>query len=148
MFSPLNRAEVSCVASDAIRALAEKRTAPGRTVERRGAGRTGRAWFLALALVTAVGFAVMMGAGAQETAWVQTVLDSLAGGPTLMDAAVSTAEVVVRPGDTLWTIAREYGPANRDIREVVDWIRVRNELGSRPIRPGEVLVVPTGEPGR
>lgn len=50
-------------------------------------------------------------------------------------AAATMAEHVVEGGDTLWGIARRYGTS-------VDAIRQANELGERPIRPGERLTVP------
>lgn len=51
------------------------------------------------------------------------------------EVAATTAEHVVEGGDTLWGIARRYGTS-------VDAIRQANELGERPIRPGERLTVP------
>ena len=47
---------------------------------------------------------------------------------------------VVRPGDTLWSIAaRTYGG---DVREGVWKLEQRNGLGSATIVPGERLVLP------
>jgi LysM repeat protein len=47
---------------------------------------------------------------------------------------------VVRPTDTLWTIAaRSY---RGDVREGVWKLEQRNHLTTATIRPGEVLVVP------
>jgi LysM repeat protein len=47
---------------------------------------------------------------------------------------------VVKPGDTLWSVAeRAYGG---DPREGVWKLQQRNHLGSAPIVPGEKLVVP------
>jgi nucleoid-associated protein YgaU len=49
---------------------------------------------------------------------------------------------LVRPGDTLWTIAASrYGG---DPREGVWEIRKRNGLPGTVIRPGQRLVLPTG----
>ncbi len=45
-------------------------------------------------------------------------------------------EHVVEAGDTLWEIAQRYGSS-------VEAIRTANELGERPIRPGQRLSVPT-----
>jgi LysM repeat protein len=50
--------------------------------------------------------------------------------------------IVVKPTDTLWSIAaRSYGG---DVREGVWKLEQRNHLGSATIYPGEVLVVPGG----
>ena len=48
----------------------------------------------------------------------------------------STAAHTVEPGDTLWEIARRYGTS-------IEAIQGANDLGERPIRPGQVLVVPS-----
>lgn len=50
--------------------------------------------------------------------------------------------VVVRSGDTLWSLAKEHGPAGVDTRAVVDWIRRENGLESALLIPGERVVVP------
>lgn len=49
--------------------------------------------------------------------------------------------VVVRPGDTLWSIARSLAPG-RDVRAVVAALRTHDHLRSSVIRPGQRLVVP------
>lgn len=51
--------------------------------------------------------------------------------------------VVVQAGDTLWDIARRWGDARTDIRNLVWKIRVMNQLESTNIYPGQVLVVPS-----
>ena len=51
------------------------------------------------------------------------------------EEAPRTAEHVVASGDTLWGIARRYGTSVQAIRDA-------NELGERPIRPGQKLSVP------
>ena len=49
---------------------------------------------------------------------------------------------VVKPGDTLWSIAlTRYGG---DPREAVWEIRARNRLAGTTVQPGEVLVLPAG----
>lgn len=52
--------------------------------------------------------------------------------------ATAPAQVVVAPGDTLWSIATAAAP-QRDPREVVFDIRRRNHLGSAALVPGQVL---------
>jgi len=58
------------------------------------------------------------------------------GAPT-----VATQQVVVQPGDSLWQIAVDVAPGV-DPRAVVSAIREVNHLGTRPVVPGQVLVVP------
>jgi hypothetical protein len=62
------------------------------------------------------------------------------GGPS---ASPPPARVVVQSGDTLWTLAREYGPADQDIRAVIGDIRTLNRLDGSLIRPGQVLLIET-----
>jgi len=52
--------------------------------------------------------------------------------------------VVVRPGDTLWTIARNASPQN-DPRDLVWKIRKANGLDDPTLYPGQRLVVPTAK---
>lgn len=49
--------------------------------------------------------------------------------------------IVVKKGDTLWNIAKKYGPAQRDIREVVDDIKKVNNTKDK-IFPGDILYIP------
>lgn len=46
---------------------------------------------------------------------------------------------VVRPGDTLWGIARATG-ATGDLRPLVD--RLSAEVGGQPLQPGEHIALP------
>jgi nucleoid-associated protein YgaU len=57
-----------------------------------------------------------------------------AAGPGMIQAGAT--EYIVRPGDTLWTIAAAMAPG-RDERPVVD--RLVHELGGASIYPGEVI---------
>lgn len=51
-------------------------------------------------------------------------------------------EVVIRPGDTLWGLAREYAPS-RDPREIVYIMRGANGgIDPGRIQPGDVVLVP------
>lgn len=52
---------------------------------------------------------------------------------------VAKATYVVRPGDTLWTIARRIQPAG-DVRPLVDALASTRD--GRPLQPGERIVVP------
>jgi nucleoid-associated protein YgaU len=48
---------------------------------------------------------------------------------------------VVRPGETLWSIARAYDPT-RDPREVVHAIQTANALDPGALVPGQRIVLP------
>jgi Tfp pilus assembly protein FimV len=50
--------------------------------------------------------------------------------------------VRVKYGDSLWTIARQYGDPNRDVREVVDAISKENGVEPGRLQPGETLRIP------
>ena len=52
-------------------------------------------------------------------------------------------EVVVESGDTLWNIARAYGPTDVDIRVIVWNIERLNDVTAAELQPGQVLLVPT-----
>ena len=68
----------------------------------------------------------------------------LASAVSATGAVAATESYRVRPGDTLWEIAREQGPADADPRVIVDAIRRINRLDGVLIRPGEILEVPAG----
>jgi nucleoid-associated protein YgaU len=58
------------------------------------------------------------------------------------DAAVpATAQVVVQPGDTLWSIAQAAAPSD-DVRATIERIATLNNLESKSVVPGQTLVVP------
>lgn len=56
-------------------------------------------------------------------------------------APASSTAVVVRSGDTLWSIAHSVAPES-DPRAVVAALRARNHLSSASLRPGQRLAVP------
>lgn len=64
-----------------------------------------------------------------------------ASGGALQPAAAAVA-VRVRPGDTLWDIARRHAGAEGDVRALVELIMRENGLATALIRPGMVLEVP------
>ena len=98
---------------------------------------------------------LLLGVGAALSA--QAALEVLGGGPLTaaevrpsttasaprvveIDAEpVAKATYVVRPGDTLWTIARRIQPAG-DVRPLVD--ALASERDGKPLQPGERIVVP------
>jgi Tfp pilus assembly protein FimV len=56
-------------------------------------------------------------------------------------AFVSSRTYVVRPGDTLWSIAASVSP-DRDPREVIHDLDALNQAPVDRLRPGMVLTVP------
>jgi nucleoid-associated protein YgaU len=107
-------------------------TGPGRGV-RRSRPRlrlTRRARRLALVLALAAGVAL--------GSWLAPLLGVGSGGGLHL-AGVSS--VVVRPGDTLWSIASPVA-ADGDVRAAVDEIRQMNGLTSADLVPGQTLQLP------
>lgn len=66
----------------------------------------------------------------------------------LASASQATGEVAetfdyrVRPGDTLWEIARTHGPADSDPRAVIATIERINRLDGTFLQAGQVLEIP------
>lgn len=63
-------------------------------------------------------------------------------GPSQPDSGVEHS-VVVRPGDTLWSIAQRVAPSE-DPRAVVDELIASNRVDPGWLVPGQRLVVPAG----
>ncbi|MCU1498483.1 MAG: hypothetical protein JWM47_2436 [Acidimicrobiales bacterium] len=89
--------------------------------------------FVAIAVLVMVAF-VAIGRGAFST-WATTPPSGAAA-----PAATAGQTVIVRQGDTLWSIARRLRPTG-DIRPVVDQLAAAN--GGTAIAPGDRLVVPS-----
>jgi hypothetical protein len=53
-----------------------------------------------------------------------------------------TVEVIVSPGESLWTIAQRVARPGEDLRDVVREIQVLNRMESVDIRSGDELLVP------
>jgi len=58
------------------------------------------------------------------------------------DGEVEYIKVTVQAGESLWSIAEEFTPGHRDLRETMFQIIDHNELASEIIHPGQVLEVP------
>jgi hypothetical protein len=56
---------------------------------------------------------------------------------------VSHRRYVVRPGDTLWTIARRVAPG-RDPRSTIHEIEEANDVSAGSLMPGQAVSVPVG----
>jgi LysM repeat protein len=66
---------------------------------------------------------------------------SIAGGTDEGLVMVSDSSVVVRSGDTLWSIAGSVA-GEQDVRAVVDAILELNDLSDVTLQPGQVLRLP------
>ncbi len=62
------------------------------------------------------------------------------GRPELRVTAVAAHRYVVRPGDTLWSIAKRLAPG-RDPREIVDALEAVNHVDPGHLVPGSTLLV-------
>ena len=51
-------------------------------------------------------------------------------------------EIRVQTGDTLWNLAEEFGPDNKDIREIVYQICKVNDISADSIYPGQKILIP------
>lgn len=116
--------------------------------------RRGKAvlWILGLSLVLLLGVAVVVGlvapatraaasrsacAGCGELATPPPRAEISPGSPAVPGERV----VVVRPGDTLWSIVAEHAPS-RDPYGIIEKVRRRNDLVGHRIHAGQELVVP------
>jgi hypothetical protein len=50
--------------------------------------------------------------------------------------------VMIKSGDTLWSIAREHKPADKSIRQYIADIKTINDMAPGNIYPGQVIDVP------
>lgn len=57
------------------------------------------------------------------------------------DAETAYKTVVVRQGDTLWDIAKEYGNG-RDPRQYIRYVEELNQITDDIIREGDILKIP------
>jgi len=53
-----------------------------------------------------------------------------------------TADYRVKPGDTLWRIAQEYGPRDADTRRIVAAIEKLNGIDGANLQAGQVIEIP------
>jgi nucleoid-associated protein YgaU len=58
------------------------------------------------------------------------------------EAAVDYHEHMVKPGDTLWTIAQKYTNGEGDIRKYIYDIKKANEMENSDLFPGQILCIP------
>lgn len=51
----------------------------------------------------------------------------------------------IAPGQTLWSIAREYTPNSKDIRETIYEIKQLNNMTDSTIYPGQTIQIKKGQ---
>ena len=51
----------------------------------------------------------------------------------------------VRSGDTLWNIARHYGPADQDVRITISQISHINNVSASTLQAGQQLMIPVSK---
>jgi LysM repeat protein len=68
---------------------------------------------------------------------------ALAGSSAPADRPAATSTVVVQPGDTLWSIARDLDPTG-DPRSAVAELKDLNNLRGSTIEVGRQLLLPVG----
>lgn len=71
-----------------------------------------------------------------------TMTLAFGGSNAYATSAEAYTEVVVEAGDTLWDIARAYGPSDVDLRVLVYNIEQLNGVSANSLMPGDVLLVP------
>lgn len=60
----------------------------------------------------------------------------------------SEAEIIdytINKGETLWNIAKEYTPDNKDIRQTIHEIKQLNNMTDSTIYPGQTIKIKNGQ---
>lgn len=128
-----NAAVTDLHAAARLRAAAPERLHP--SVYRRRRLLAAGILLLAIAAVLSIAQSILAGAGGGPL----TTTGAAASGGAMTPAG---AEVwIVRPGDTLWSIARAVDPKG-DVRPLVD--RLASETGTAGLYPGEPVAIPAG----
>ncbi|PYI55985.1 LexA family transcriptional regulator [Paenibacillus flagellatus] len=71
------------------------------------------------------------------------LVHSWSGEDQVQAASVQAKEqVIVKPGDTLWTISERYAPEGEDIRRYIADLKKANGLSTSALTAGQVLVLP------
>lgn len=52
------------------------------------------------------------------------------------------SEIVIQYGDTLWDLAQEFGPDDKDVREIIHEICRINNISAETIYPGQTILIP------
>lgn len=57
---------------------------------------------------------------------------------------IEIEEVIVKNGDTLWNLARQYYDSKTDLRKVIHEIKDINDLTNSNLKPGQKIKIPLG----
>lgn len=73
-----------------------------------------------------------------------TVVGSATGAGNHVTAMSEDAytKILVQSGDTLWDLAKTYGPENTDLRKTIHTICTINEIEADEIHPGQTILIP------
>ncbi|MDD3168594.1 MAG: LysM peptidoglycan-binding domain-containing protein [Eubacteriales bacterium] len=52
------------------------------------------------------------------------------------------SEIIIQSGDTLWNLAQEFGPDDKDVRQIVYEICKLNDISADSIYPGQEILIP------
>ncbi|WP_153127475.1 cell division suppressor protein YneA [Peribacillus tepidiphilus] len=59
-----------------------------------------------------------------------------------VDHQENLIEVTVKPGDTVWNLAKKYKSDNMSQKEMINWIKKHNHLDLEKIKPGQTILLP------
>lgn len=126
---------------DAVRPGARPLPAAGRRVPVRAGRPAAVAAGGGRLRLTRRGWVVLVALAVSAAALVLLALSALVGGGGELELAGGSS-VVVRAGDTVWSIAATVAGPGEDVRAVVDAIEQLNDLEGSVVVPGQVLEVP------
>jgi hypothetical protein len=150
VLAPVAADRLAPVAADRVGSAALRAGRVGPAPGRAGrvgpaAGRAGRVRLTRRGRVVLAAVALVVGTAVVTLFWLSVAGGAQAASHGLRPGAVyrGMSRVVVRPGETLWSLASQAEPA-ADPRLVVQQIIEVNALSGPVIQPGESLWVPKG----
>lgn len=72
-----------------------------------------------------------------------TWISTIAGNNIASSSSMTQYQCVeIESGDTLWSIAKEYKPDNKDVRQVVYDICEANDMSAEDLNVGQKIIIP------